>query len=179
MHAEGKETTPVTKAVVEHSRRRKKQTRSQEAKARLAAVRSDAQGALLSFDQATRISADCMPLHVNDCEKGGLVECTGSADEFLAVSQWVPPDTSKTEIDRLRELLANGVALSFDLVKWCNTDCCTLSLRDRLQLILEQCRPEAMKLFVRLGHSQQWQDEPLSVEVDANNLVSMFSCKAR
>ena len=49
---------------------------------------------------------------------------------------------------RARSLLAHGVGASFDLAEWCRRESCGLCRRARLELLLEQCRPEVTKLFV-------------------------------
>ena len=54
----------------------------------------------------------------------------------------------RTETQRLRALLENGVGRSFDLRSWCERDSCALGTSDRLALLLEQCRPEVAKLIV-------------------------------
>ena len=59
-----------------------------------------------------------------------------------------PPDDGRTETQRLRSLLENGVGASFDLRAWCGRDSCALGVRSRLDLLLEQCRPEVAQLIV-------------------------------
>lgn len=120
---------------------RRKQSRAEDARARLAAVRLETaqQDAVAAWLDSTARDADWAPMQA--AEGGVLV-----AEE---AAEWAAPDDDRTDAERLRDLLANGIAQSFDLAEWCGRDSCSLCRRERLELILTQCRPEVVKLFVR------------------------------
>ena len=54
----------------------------------------------------------------------------------------------RTEAQILRSLVENGVAKRFDLRAWSNLGCGQPTGVDRLQVLLEQVRPDVAKLIV-------------------------------
>lgn len=74
--------------------------------------------------------------------------CSDPLADAARAAPWRPPEDGRTEIQRLRALLENGVGRSFDLRGWCERDSCALGASARLELLLEQCRPEVAKLIV-------------------------------
>ena len=79
---------------------------------------------------------------------GAVVARSDPLADAAAAAPWRPPDDGRTETQRLRALLENGVGRSFDLRSWCERDSCSMGTSDRLALLLEQCRPEVAKLIV-------------------------------
>ena len=57
-----------------------------------------------------------------------------------------PP--KRTEAQILRSLLENGVAKRFDLRAWCDKGCAQATATERLEVLLEQVRPDVAKLIV-------------------------------
>lgn len=92
---------------------------------------------------------------------------------------WRPPDDGRTEVQRLRALLENGVGRSFDLRSWCSRESCTLRTTDRLELLLEQCRPEVAKLIVmeHLEAEGQLDAEELTYGEITNDAFRKLLCR--
>ena len=59
---------------------------------------------------------------------------------------FAPPPRSQAQI--LRSLVENGVAKRFDLRAWCEKGCSQPSAMERLEVLLEQVRPDVAKLIV-------------------------------
>jgi hypothetical protein len=57
-----------------------------------------------------------------------------------------PPTRSEAQI--LRSLVENGVAKRFDLRAWCEKGCSQPTAMERLEVLLEQVRPDVAKLIV-------------------------------
>ena len=57
-----------------------------------------------------------------------------------------PPTRSEAQI--LRSLVENGVAKRFDLRAWCEKGCSQPNAMERLEVLLEQVRPDVAKLIV-------------------------------
>ena len=57
-----------------------------------------------------------------------------------------PPPRSEAQI--LRSLVENGVAKRFDLRAWCEKGCSQPNAMERLEVLLEQVRPDVAKLIV-------------------------------
>ena len=136
--------------------RRRKLNRAEEAKARLALVQQETRQHAEQLQQQWEA-------HPAAQAGGGepVAAVAAAAGEW---QEWAPPADGRTEIERLRSLLENGVGRAFDLAGWCRRESCGLPPRQRLELILQQCRPEVLKLFVMedlaaAGASEQEADE--------------------
>ena len=66
--------------------------------------------------------------------------------DAVAMDASAPPPRSEAQI--LRSLVENGVAKRFDLRAWCEKGCSQPNAMERLEVLLEQVRPDVAKLIV-------------------------------
>ena len=64
------------------------------------------------------------------------------------MSATVAPPLHRSESQILRSLLENGVGKTFDLNAWSHLGCAQATATERLEVLLEQVRPDVAKLIV-------------------------------
>lgn len=86
-----------------------------------------------------------------------------------------PP--ARTEAQILRSLIEHGVATRFDLRAWCDKGCQQPSAMDRLEVLLEQVRPDVAKLIVLeslAGTSEEEDDVLVYGEIALKDFVELL-----
>ena len=86
-----------------------------------------------------------------------------------------PP--ARTEAQILRSLIEHGVATRFDLRAWCDKGCQQPRAMDRLEVLLEQVRPDVAKLIVLeslAGTSEEEDDVLVYGEIALKDFVELL-----
>ena len=87
----------------------------------------------------------------------------------------VLPVDNRTEAQKLRSLVENGVAKRFDLRAWSDKGCAQATAVERLEVLLEQVRPDVAKLIVLEeleGTSEEDSDALVYGEIDMHDFMT-------
>ena len=87
----------------------------------------------------------------------------------------VLPVDNRTEAQKLRSLVENGVAKRFDLRAWSDKGCAQATAVERLDVLLEQVRPDVAKLIVLEeleGTSEEDTDALVYGEIDMHDFMT-------
>ena len=82
---------------------------------------------------------------------------------------------NRTEAQKLRSLVENGVAKRFDLRAWSDKGCAQAAAVERLEVLLEQVRPDVAKLIVLEeleGTSEEDSDALVYGEIDMHDFMT-------